>query len=188
MRQTRIWVGSIVALAVVAVWSAGACAHSLEVPLQGGTVVIKEGRRDVERGFLPMPVSKALRGISVDVAELVLTVSTEYDRDEPLLIAAFPATVSPGSRTGRWSPAWTSMSGGFDPEFGGLASMLETRESVEITIDVTAMVQRWLSGELPNHGVVLKSLSEDKSTYRWVRDGRYDGAHAKLIVHYSPQD
>ena len=127
-----------------------------------------------------------LDSVYLDRAELVLTVSTAPDSTEPLLIAVFPATERLDTRPTAWSEDWSVMSGGFDADYCGLASISETNDAVEIHLDITVMVERWLKGDGANYGLVLKSISENKSTFSWKRDGRYDGGDAKLVIYYSP--
>ncbi len=66
-----------------------------------------------------------------------------------------------------------------------LTPMNKTTETTEIWLDVTHLLRWWLKGEASNYGVVLKSLSENKSTLSWIRDGRYGGNDANLVVMYS---
>lgn len=183
MKQTHVM---ICALAILAITAIPCRAEKVTVLLGSGSVVKDTRNQNVERGFIPVTLPSVLDSVFLDAAELVLTISAVYDTTEPLLIAALPATESPQLRSTTWSESWTAMTGGFTTKSGGLASMLKTTSGEEIRIDVTAMVRDWLDGKRSNYGVVLKSLSEGKrSTFSWTRDGRYAGANAKLVIHYS---
>lgn len=149
------------------------------------TVITKPGNRAIERGFVDVSVPEVLDTNFVDNARLILTVSTVFDSTEPLIIAAFPATVDKATRPAEWSVEWNEMSGGFDPEYIAITSVESTEDAIEIAIDVTQFVRLWQAGTIPNRGIVIKTLSEDKSTFHWIRDGRYDGQDAKLEIWYS---
>lgn len=60
-----------------------------------------------------------------------------------------------------------------------------TREDGEIRLEITHIVEAWLSGELENNGLLVRGLSERESNFHWIRDGRYDGSNAKVEILYS---
>lgn len=157
----------------------------LDATVTPSDMITKPGRSDIERDFVDVTLPGMPDTSSVDHARLVLTVSTVFDSTEPLIIAAFPATGSKASQPTSWSKNWTEMSGGFDPEYMAIASVESSEHAIEVAFDVTQFVRLWQSGALPNHGLVIKSLSENKSTFHWIRDGRYNGQDAKLEVSYS---
>lgn len=151
----------------------------------GQTAVVKDESRKLERGVVAVTIPSFDDSVIIDAAFLVVTVSTQGDDSDPLFIVAAPATVAPETRTATWNSEWTSMSGGFDSENLAMVPMATTSEAAEIRIDVTNIVRRWFDGSAPNYGFILKSLSEDKSTFSWIRDGRYGGDDAKLQIFYS---
>lgn len=163
----------------------GAVMGRVDAVVSESDVISHPTRRGVERTFASLPLPAVLESVFVDVAELVLTVSTAYDSTEPLFIAAFPATAPVTARPTTWSAEWDEMSGGFDPELMTTASVCDTREAVEIRLNITEFVRRWQAGDAPNYGIVLKSLSENKSTFHWIQDGRYDGGNARLEIRYT---
>jgi hypothetical protein len=156
----------------------------IDADLASGNIVANPKKQGVERAFLDLTLPNKLDSTYVDRADLVLRVSTEFDSTEPLIIAAFPATAPP-SELAQWSSDWTEMSGGFDPEHIAIAPLDTSAVDTEIHLDITEFVRLWRSGVLPNYGLVIKSLSENKSTFHWIRDGRYNGQDAKLEVTYS---
>lgn len=152
----------------------------------GQAVVVQHGSRDnVERAFISFDLGEFGDTLVIDLAELVFTASTLYDTTQPLLVMVSPATILPSSRASSWQEDWTETSGGFDPEYLASLPLRSTESEKELRVDVTEIVRRWVSGEAPNYGFVLKSLSEDKSTFLWTRDGRYKGQDAKLVIYYS---
>lgn len=157
----------------------------LNAPMKEGKVVQHNTKPNVERGFVIFELPAIGDTLIIDLAELVITISAECDSTEPLLILAGPATAAVSSRPSTWQEEWADMSGGFDPEYLSFLPIGGSEKELVIRLDVTEIVKRWSKGETPNYGFVMKSLAEDKSTYHWIRDGRYDGADAKLEIYYS---
>lgn len=157
----------------------------VDAPIGQAVVVKHPTRNRVERDFIQVSLPSMNDSTFIDVAELVLTVESVWDTTEPLIIAAFPASISRDRRATSWSSEWTEMSGDFDPVLMGIATLNATKASAEIRIEVTEIVRRWKNREAENYGFVLKSISENKSTFRWIRDGRYDGADARIEILYS---
>jgi hypothetical protein len=60
-----------------------------------------------------------------------------------------------------------------------------TQETAEIRFDITPIVEMWLKGQMPNRGLVVRALSEEKSTFQLTQAGIYDGANARLEFMYS---
>lgn len=158
----------------------------IEVPLATGTTVTDRLYPAVERGFVDVPLPPALDSVYLDVAELVFTASTVFDTTEPLLIAVAPATSASASMLLGGQRGWAGGNDGFDPEYLMFTPKLSTQPGDEIRIEVTHLLRRWLKGEAPNYGLVLKTLTEgSRSTFHWIRDGRYGGGDAKLVIHYT---
>lgn len=158
----------------------------LEVPLANGTTVTDRLFPTVERGFVAVPVPKMLDSVYVDVAEIVFPVATVFDTTEPLLLAVAPVTSTTASLQLAGQRNWRDSNDGFDSEYLMFTPILSTQSGTEVRIDVTHLLQRWQKGEAPNYGLVLKTLTEGgRSTFHWIRDGRYGGGDAKLVVHYS---
>ncbi len=152
----------------------------------GSALVLQsDSNQDVERAFVAVTLPSIDEKTIIDLAVLVVTVSTQCDSTDPLFLMACEATVAPASQPMTWQKNWTDLSGGFDPEHIALVPVSSSAAEVEIRFDVTAIVRRWAAGEAPNYGFVLKSLSEYKSSFHWIRDGRYDGQDAKLEICYS---
>jgi hypothetical protein len=178
--QPRIMFGQVEVASPSAV-----CAEKVELDLTDCEAVTKPQRDDVERGFLGLELPALLDSVHLDVAELVFTVSTVYDTTEPLLLTVAPATTASAATLHASAEAWTTEAAGYDPEYLMFTPMCSTEDEVEVRIEVTHLLHRWLTDEAPNYGLVLKSVSEDKSTFHWIRDGRYNGGDAKLVVLYT---
>ena len=112
--------------------------------------------------------------------------SAEFDTTKPVLIAVAPATSSPTNLQLGGLGGWAGSNVGFDPEYIMFTPMLSTQSGAEVRIEVTHLRRRWLKGQAPNYGLVLKTLTEGaRSTLHWVRDGRYGGGDAKLVILYT---
>jgi hypothetical protein len=164
-----------------------------EILITDGATVDSPHRQGLQRSAIPIGLSGLPEGVFIDVAELVLSVSTFYDTMfvdsiSPLIVAAYPALESASDLSSRWSNDWTEDPEGYDPEILSIASINSTESDFEIRLEVTEFVRRWASGAMPNHGVVIRCLSEGRSTFQWTRDNRYGGAHATLRIWYSKPD
>lgn len=157
----------------------------IEVAVGTPLVVQHSVKANVERAFIPVETPNLGDTLIIDLAELVFSATTECDSAQPLLIALYPSIIPPSSRSGSWQEEWTDNSGGFDAEFVTILPVHSTESDTEIRVDVTEIVRRWALDEAPNYGFVLKSHAEDKSTFKWIRDGRYRGQDAKLEIYYS---
>lgn len=158
----------------------------LEIPLKNGVTVADRALTAVERGFVQVPIPKMLDSVYLDVAEVVFPASTVFDTTEPLLLTVAPVTSQTASLQLATQRGWAESNDGFDPEYVLLTPMLSTQPGEEVRIEVTHLLRRWMKGEAPNYGLVLKTLTEGgRSTFHWIRDGRYEGGDAKLVIHYS---
>jgi hypothetical protein len=80
---------------------------------------------------------------------------------------------------------WADAEGDFDAEYLSFTPVSTTEDAYEVRLEITEIVRRWAAEEATNYGVVLKSVAENRSTFHWIRDGRYDGGDAKLVILYS---
>lgn len=105
-------------------------------------------QRGLMRSVLRFDLSAVPSGVMVLDAELRL-VAVEAPADST------PITVSVHNVTRSWSgcPTWTGL-GNASGKSWGAVTVGPTVEAY--TIDVTALVERWLSGDLPNNGLMLQ--------------------------------
>lgn len=179
--------------------TSGRQADVADIPFEVSEIFIMEGasvesprRPGLQRSAIPLILSGLPEGVFIDVAELVLSVSSVFDTTfvdsiSPLIVAAYPALESVSGLSNRWSRDWTDNLGAYDPELLSIASVNSTESDYEIRLEVTELVRRWVSGAMPNYGIVLRSLSEGRSTFQWIRDDRYGGGDALLRIWYTKQ-
>jgi hypothetical protein len=183
MYKRLLLLGVVLSLAPGVSWCRSG---KIEVPLTAGTAVTDRQHPAVERGFVNVEIPKLLDSVHLDIAEIVFTASTVFDTTEPLLIAVAPVTSAGASMQLAGQRGWAGSNDGFDPEYVMFRPKLSTQSGSEVRIEVTHLLQRWLKGQAQNYGLVLKTLTEgSRSTFHWIRDGRYGGGDAKLVIHYT---
>ena len=135
-------------------------------------------------GALAVPEIPRGDSIYIDFAELIIPISANMDSTSSMIVTAAPiiARWTPGQQTPPLSLAIADE--GYNPHVGGLYPVGAPTADTEIHINVTSMVTLWQQGKLPNFGVLVKSHTEGKSSFGFIKDGRYDGAHAKLRIVY----
>jgi len=136
------------------------------------------------RGAIAVPAIPNADSIHIDYAELILPVSADVDSSNPLLMIVAPITKewTPGQVD--WENTWTKDGGDFNLDYGSLCPVFQSTDEKEIRLDVTPIVLQWQKGNLPNYGLMVKSHTERKSSYSFIKDGRYSGADAKLRIVY----
>ncbi|XXX78176.1 DNRLRE domain-containing protein [Sorangium sp. So ce134] len=84
------------------------------------------------------------------------------------LYAPTAATLEVHAITAPWAEAsvtYSSLNGAFDPAVEASLAV-PANLTTTVSCDVTALVQDWVSGALPNHGVLLRELGAGKRTLR----------------------
>ncbi|WP_437578232.1 DNRLRE domain-containing protein [Sorangium sp. So ce887] len=84
------------------------------------------------------------------------------------LYAATAATLEVHAITAPWTEAsvtYNTLNGAFDPAVEASLAV-PANLTTTVSCDVTALVQDWVSGALPNHGVLLRELGTGKRTLR----------------------
>lgn len=77
--------------------------------------------------------------------------------------------------TAPWSEAtvtWSNFAGSFD---ASLEAILPVTSSGSVTSDLTALVQAWVDGEVPNHGFLLEGSSSDSTGLRSSEQSLLEG-------------
>ena len=163
----------------------GPIAGRVDLPLSGGVVVANPVNEKQGRAIIDISLPSVLDSVRLDIAELVLMASTVYDTTDPLLVAVVPVTDRSAAEQIAEIPDWRGNSDGTDMEYITLTSANSTTEGLELRLDITAIVELWQNGVIPNRGVVVRALSEERSTFQWTRTGAYDGEDARLEIMYS---
>ena len=180
-KTVRVVAALVAALLSVAGW---AQAEEITIALSNLSTFQKDTVTTTVRGAVAIPAIPKGDSIHIDYAELIFPASAEVDTADPLLIMVAPITRqwTPGAVS--WNTGWTKAGGDFNPEYGALRAIFASTTEKEIRVDVTPLVTAWQRGKLPNFGVLVKSHTEGKSSFGFIKDGRYDGGHAKLRIVY----
>ncbi len=137
------------------------------------------------RGIVEMNLPQALDSFRVDVAELVMTVSTVFDTTDPLILVVAPVTNEASVSAISEDFDWTKKDAGMEMEYVTLTPLSSDVENGEVRLDITPIIDLWQRGVIENRGVVVRTATEGKSKFQWVRTGTYGGAHARLDIKYS---
>ncbi|WP_437972383.1 DNRLRE domain-containing protein [Sorangium sp. So ce260] len=84
------------------------------------------------------------------------------------LYAPTAATLELHAITAPWTEAsvtYNTLNGAFDPAVEASLAV-PANQTTTVSCDVTALVQDWVSGALPNHGVLVRELGSGKRTLR----------------------
>lgn len=162
-----------------------AVAGKLDQRLTEATVISNDVNPAKERAVLDVPLPAVLDSVELDAAELVMMVSTQNDSTDPLVFAVAP--VSDRALLMRLEDRgdWTGRDDGSNMSYVTLTSMNSTEDAAEVRLDITPIVELWLKGKIPNRGLVVRALTEDKSTFQLIQTGIYGGANARVEFMYS---
>jgi len=153
--------------------------------LTNETVITNPVNSAQKRAIFDVSLPAILDSVQLDVADLVMTVSTVSDSTDPIILTVVPVTDRSALESLEEVEDWVGNTNGFSTQSASIVPVTVTEESAEIRFDITPIVEMWLKGTMPNRGVVVRALSEEKSTFQLMQTGIYNGANARLEVMYS---
>ncbi|MEM5776578.1 MAG: DNRLRE domain-containing protein, partial [Anaerolineaceae bacterium] len=103
-----------------------------------------------ERGLLRFDLSDIPNGATVTSATLYLYGSNTANNQ---VISIYSVTTA-WTETGATWQSWTTPGGDFDNRTA-YAAFIPTQVNCSAAIDLTGLVQEWVDGSLPNHGMLL---------------------------------
>ncbi|MDM8550958.1 SdrD B-like domain-containing protein, partial [Desulfobacterales bacterium HSG2] len=85
--------------------------------------------------------------------------------------------------TANWNSPWISAGGDFDAT--ALGSLIPDGNVQQL--DITTLLQDWLSGDQPNHGIALVATGTDTGDAKWrsLEKGEPDAPHIKVYYTYA---
>lgn len=162
-----------------------AIAGKCDQTLANETVITNPVNSAQKRAVFDVSLPAILDSVQLDVAELVVTVSTVSDSTDPIVLTVAPVTDRSALENLSEVEDWVGNTDGFSTKYASIVPVTVTQESAEIRFDITPIVEMWLKGTMPNRGVVVRALSEQKSTFQLTQTGVYDGADARLEIMYT---
>jgi hypothetical protein len=162
-----------------------AIAGKVNQTLTNEAVIANPVKSAQKRAIFDVSLPAILDSVDLDVAELVVTVSTISDSTDPLILTVAPVTDRSALENLGEVEDWVGNTEGFSTKYASIVPVTVTQESAEIRFDITPIVEMWLKGQMPNRGLVVRALSEEKSTFQLTQTGIYDGANARLEIMYS---
>jgi hypothetical protein len=84
------------------------------------------------------------------------------------------------------SVTWSSFGGAFDPVTIAAFDPAATPVGSSVSIDLTALAAGWVSGVLPNHGILLDQPTTGRTSFG-ASEASLLHARPKLVVCYAPQ-
>ncbi|GAB4315974.1 MAG: hypothetical protein Kow0074_03800 [Candidatus Zixiibacteriota bacterium] len=155
------------------------------VNLTSTTLLVNPKDEFRHRGVINVDLPAGLDTLRVDVAELVLMVSTVFDTTDPLIFVVAPVTDAGAVSAISAAEDWSRRDAGMNMEYVTVTPLSSNIENREIRLDITPIVDLWQRGVIENRGVVVRTATEGKSKFRWERTGAFGGAHARLEIKYS---
>jgi len=143
------------------------------------------GDGTIEQRLIEVSLPINLDSVFVDLAELVLSFDSPTDMTEPVVVAFFPALGEEASVSRPPGGVEDERQFAFDSEFLSVASIPPAGIQGEIRIDITTTVRRWISRQSTNNGLVMTFMTDGGVLPTWIRDGRYNGADARIELHVS---
>jgi hypothetical protein len=156
-----------------------------EASITSSVLLVHSEESDRHRAVINVELPAGLDTFHVDVAELVMTVSTVYDTTDPLILVVAPVINASIVTEITEKSDWRLQDGGMNMEYLTVTPLSSNEEHAEVRLDITPIVELWRLGVIENRGLVVRTATEGKSKFRWERTGAYGGAHAKLEIMYS---
>jgi len=184
MKNIQFIKTTVLAISIIVVLTSTAGAEEFVLNISSVDTFRVSGEQANLFGALPVQRIPSGDSIYIDFAELVFSISATIDSAHPMLLMVNPITVD-------WIPEQrdslrllATPNDGYNPRLGGLHPVTVSAQDQEIHIDVTSIVCQWHNGSLENRGLLINSTQGNGSAFSLIRDGRYEGGHAKLRIVY----
>jgi hypothetical protein len=111
----------------------------------------------IPRYLVSFEIPEVLNGATIDFARLRMRAEVtlpEVGSLPPVVIEAYPVTTAWDAESVGWSTDWETAGGDFN-EHACATYVSDATETMSVSLDLTHVVQRWVSDETENHGVII---------------------------------
>ncbi len=112
---------------------------------------------EMPRYLISFEIPEVLDGVAIDFARVRMRAEVTSPGGvslPPLVIEAYPVTTPWEAESVGWSTGWETAGGDFD-EHGCATYVGDASQMVSVSLDLTHVVQRWVSDETENYGVII---------------------------------
>jgi hypothetical protein len=120
----------------------------------------------------------------VIVAELRLAATVAQQIDYPLSLRINPITTDWSSGNVGWTNPWTNPGGDFNDSLTAFGHIRQSGDS-DVRIDVTRLIQSYLSGRIPNRGLLIRQTENLMRAFS-LRQISIPGGNAiaQIVIYY----
>jgi len=121
----------------------------------------------------------------IDYAEVVFYTKIDTLSRYSLLFAGYPVTTDWNKTIASWSSPWTNEGGDYHDSLYEIG-LIKARGDGKVRFDITRLARRWQQQAMPNYGVIIIPLEEDRKITELVHPSDFsEGVFAKVIIYFS---
>ena len=150
----------LIGLTALAILGVTICAQGARTTVDVADVAVltPPGESDeMARYLISFEIPEVLDGVAIDFAQLRMRAEVTSPVGEslpPLVIETYPVTTAWDAESVGWSTDWETAGGDFD-EHGCATYVSDASETMSVSLDLTHVVQRWVSDETENCGMII---------------------------------
>ncbi len=119
----------------------------------------------------------------IDYAQVVFTAKIDTLSRYSVIFAGYPITTAWDNASVSWSSPWANEGGDY---VDSLYDIGFVKAGGEARFDITHLVARWQQGSMPNYGLIIIPVEEERKITQLVHpEGLPQGVYAKVTIYFS---
>jgi hypothetical protein len=121
----------------------------------------------------------------IDFAEIVFHAKIDTLSRHSVLFAGYPVTTNWNNAGISWSNPWTAEGGDYNDSLYEIG-LIKTKGDGKIRFDITRLVKRWVHESVPNYGIIVIPIEEERKITELVHPSSFpEGVFAKVTIFFS---
>lgn len=177
---------AMIALSILIISSPAWSLDSLIVNITRASVIVNPDDTNDMRALLQFDLPELLDTTKyVMVAELRFRINIPQQFDRLIKLRACPLTREWSPDNVGWNIPWDNAGGDFADTMRALGHVSQSGET-EIKIDVAHLIQNYIRGYLPNHGLIVRQIGEPMRRFTLVpyNSPEPDDTIVQLAIYY----
>ncbi len=179
-------IGPLFAAAIVILYaSPGLCDNRVDIELSKASVLTPANDSLSSRLLFKFDLPSKLNDKRIDYAEIVFYPKTDTTSRHSIMFAGYPVTTDWNKATASWSGPWTNQGGDYTDSLYEIG-LIKARGDGKVRFDITRLVKEWQQGSIPNYGLIIIPLEEERKITGLVHPSGFpQGVFAKVIIYFS---
>jgi hypothetical protein len=121
----------------------------------------------------------------IDYAEIVFYAKTDTLSRHSVLFVGHPVTTNWNNTGISWSNPWSTEGGDYNDSLYEIG-LIKAGSDGKVRFDITRLVKRWVHDSVPNYGIIVIPIEEERKITELVRPSSFpEGIFAKVTIFFS---